>query len=118
MHNIKSNINANGVMHADDKISANIWVENCSSGDHSPILLYKDQNTINEARDEKGRLSSDHNEFFAEMTRSYINVTCLDFTHGINSYGFVLATVLVWDGKREGFPAVFIISNRSFGSCI
>ncbi|GIX88695.1 hypothetical protein CDAR_391271 [Caerostris darwini] len=47
------------------------------------------------------------------MMRSYGNdVICLDFTHGINSYGFDLATVLVLDDKREGFPAVFIISNR------
>ncbi|GIX70220.1 hypothetical protein CDAR_530561 [Caerostris darwini] len=34
-----------------------------------------------------------------------------NFTHGINSRGFDLATVLDLDDKIEGFPAVFIISN-------
>ncbi|GIY02576.1 MULE domain-containing protein [Caerostris darwini] len=36
----------------------------------------------------------------------------MDFTHGMNSYGFDLATVLVLGHKSEEFPAAFIISNR------
>ncbi|GFT14849.1 hypothetical protein NPIL_101991 [Nephila pilipes] len=36
----------------------------------------------------------------------------LDFTHGMNAYGFDLATVLDLDDKREGFPLAFILSNR------
>ncbi|GIY67958.1 hypothetical protein CDAR_243611 [Caerostris darwini] len=44
---------------------------------------------------------------------SYVGaLVCRDFTHGMNSYGFDLATVLVLDDKREGFPAAFIVSNR------
>ncbi|GIX77646.1 MULE domain-containing protein, partial [Caerostris darwini] len=119
MHNIKEEfkINANGVMHVNDKISVNKWVENCSNSEDSPILLYKDQNTINEAL-YPGMKKEDFllvimNSSQKEMMRSYGNdVICLDFTHGINSYGFDLETVLVLDDKREGFPAVFIISNR------
>ncbi|GFV61438.1 hypothetical protein TNCV_2937801 [Trichonephila clavipes] len=30
----------------------------------------------------------------------------------MNAYGFDLATLLVLDDKREGFPAAFILSNR------
>ncbi|GFT27414.1 MULE domain-containing protein [Nephila pilipes] len=45
------------------------------------------------------------------MLNFYGNDTiCLNFTHGMNAYGFDLATVL--DDKREGFPAVFILNNR------
>ncbi|GFQ75527.1 MULE domain-containing protein [Trichonephila clavata] len=48
-----------------------------------------------------------------DMLKFYGNDTiCLDFTHGINAYGFDLATLLVLDDKREGFPAAFILSNR------
>ncbi|GFU55506.1 MULE domain-containing protein [Nephila pilipes] len=43
-----------------------------------------------------------------EKLNFYGNDTiCLDFT-----YGFDLATILVLDDKREGFPAAFILSNR------
>ncbi|GFT79675.1 hypothetical protein NPIL_229361 [Nephila pilipes] len=46
------------------------------------------------------------------MLNVYGNDTiCLDFTQGMNAYGFDLATVLVLDDKREGFPAAFILSN-------
>ncbi|GFQ99887.1 MULE domain-containing protein [Trichonephila clavata] len=48
-----------------------------------------------------------------DMLKFYGNDTiCLDFTYGINAYGFDLATLLVLDDKREGFPAAFILSNR------
>ncbi|GFS51711.1 CCHC-type domain-containing protein [Trichonephila inaurata madagascariensis] len=40
------------------------------------------------------------------------NTICLDFTHGINACGFDLATLLVLEDNKEGFPAVFIFSNR------
>ncbi|GFT69204.1 MULE domain-containing protein [Nephila pilipes] len=47
------------------------------------------------------------------MLSFYSNdIICLDFTHGMNAYGFDLATILVLDDKREGFPAAFILSNR------
>ncbi|GFY52591.1 uncharacterized protein TNIN_35441 [Trichonephila inaurata madagascariensis] len=48
-----------------------------------------------------------------DMLKFYGNDTiCLDFTHGMNAYGFDLATLLVLDDKREGFPAAFILSYR------
>ncbi|GFT60214.1 uncharacterized protein NPIL_71501 [Nephila pilipes] len=48
-----------------------------------------------------------------EMLNFYGNDTiCLDFTHGRNAYGFDLATILVLNDKREGFPVAFILSNR------
>ncbi|GIX97462.1 MULE domain-containing protein [Caerostris darwini] len=101
-------------MHLNDKISVNKWVEKCSNSEDSPILLYKDQNTINEAL-YPGMKKEDFllvimNSSQKEMV-SYGNIICLDFTHGINSYGFHLATFFVLDDKREGFLAVFIIST-------
>ncbi|GFS35115.1 MULE domain-containing protein [Nephila pilipes] len=46
-----------------------------------------------------------------DMLNFYGNDTiCLDFMHGMNAYGFDMATVL--DDKREGFPATFILKNR------
>ncbi|GFV60036.1 MULE domain-containing protein [Trichonephila clavipes] len=48
-----------------------------------------------------------------DVLKFYGNDTiCLDFMHGMNAYGFDLATLLVLDDKREGFPAAFILSNR------
>ncbi|GFS94078.1 uncharacterized protein NPIL_636191 [Nephila pilipes] len=48
-----------------------------------------------------------------EILNFYGNDTiCLDFTHGMNAYGFDLATILVLNDKREGFPVAFILSNR------
>ncbi|XP_068083236.1 uncharacterized protein [Anabrus simplex] len=38
---------------------------------------------------------------------------CVDGTHGMNSYGFELTTLLVLDDMRQGFPCGFLISNRS-----
>ena len=40
------------------------------------------------------------------------DIVCMDFTHGLNEYNFDMATLLVVDDKREGFPSAFIISNR------
>lgn len=50
---------------------------------------------------------------------------CVDGTHGLNSYGFELHTLLVVDDIREGYPCAFLISNRNdsgvmkiFFSCV
>ncbi|GIY75943.1 hypothetical protein CDAR_237071 [Caerostris darwini] len=42
------------------------------------------------------------------------DVIYLDFTHGVNSYLFDSATVLVLDDKVEGFPVAFIVSHRHY----
>ncbi|GIY20114.1 MULE domain-containing protein [Caerostris darwini] len=117
--NIKKefNINQNGILHVNDKVSINIWIAKCRNDEDSPILLYKDQNNINDAL-YPGLKTEDFllvimNSSQKEMLKSYgDNINCPDFTHGMNSFGFDLATVLVLGDKREGFPAAFIISNR------
>src|SRR6218665_839283 len=42
-----------------------------------------------------------------------MSVICIDSTHGTNSYDFLLTTVMVLDSNRQGFPAVFLYSNRT-----
>ncbi|GIY29331.1 MULE domain-containing protein [Caerostris darwini] len=117
--NIKKefNINQNGVLHVNEKVSIHMWLEKCRNDEDSPILLYKDQNNINDAL-YPGMKTEDFllvkmNSSQKEMLKSYgDDIICLDFTYGMNSYGLDLATVLVLDDKREGFPATFIISNH------
>lgn len=49
-----------------------------------------------------------------EMLQKFGNdCVCIDGTHGLNSYGFQLITLLVLDDMREGFPTAFVISNRT-----
>ncbi|GFS87391.1 uncharacterized protein TNCV_207291 [Trichonephila clavipes] len=83
----------------------------------SPIVLFKDQNIFDENL-YPGMKAEDFllvimNASQKDMLKFYGNDTiCLDFTHGMNAYGFDLVTLLVLDDKREGFPAAFILSNR------
>lgn len=41
------------------------------------------------------------------------NVIAIDGTHGMNTYGFLLHTILVVDNYREGMPTCFALTNRN-----
>ena len=50
----------------------------------------------------------------SEILKKYgSDCVCIDGTHGLNSYGFELITLLVLDDMRQGFPCAFLISNRT-----
>ncbi|GFT08449.1 uncharacterized protein TNCV_2324661 [Trichonephila clavipes] len=117
--NIKEeyNISSDGILDSNDVVSVNKWVEGLKNREDSPIVLFKDQNIFDENL-YPGMKAEDFllvimNASQKDMLKFYGNDTiCLDFTHGMNAYGFDLATLLVLDDKREGFPAAFILSNR------
>ncbi|GFV75937.1 uncharacterized protein TNCV_1455341 [Trichonephila clavipes] len=115
--NIKEeyNISSDGILDSNDVVSVNKWVEGLKNRD-SPIVLFKDQNIFDENL-YPGMKAEDFlvimNASQKDMLKFYGNDTiCLDFTHGMNAYGFDLVTLLVLDDKREGFPAAFILSNQ------
>ncbi|GFU12816.1 uncharacterized protein TNCV_5047611 [Trichonephila clavipes] len=117
--NIKEeyNISSDGILDSNDMVSVNKWIEGLKNREDSPIVLLKDQNIFDENL-YPGMKAEDFllvimNASQKDMLKLYGNDTiCLDFTHGMNAYGFDLATLLVLDDKREGFPAAFILSNR------
>ncbi|GFR21782.1 MULE domain-containing protein [Trichonephila clavata] len=94
-----------------------VGFEGLRNREDSPVVLFKDQNIFDEDL-YPGMKAEDFllvimNASQKDMLKFYRNDTiCLDFTHGMNAYGFDLATLLVLDDKREGFPAAFILSNR------
>ncbi|GFQ69265.1 uncharacterized protein TNCT_198661 [Trichonephila clavata] len=113
----KYNISSDGILDTNDVVSVTKWVEGLKNREDSPVVLFKDQNIFDEDL-YPGMKAEDFllvimNASQKDMLKFYGNDTiCLDFTHGMNAYGFDLATLLVFDGKREGFPAAFILSNR------
>ncbi|GFX32444.1 uncharacterized protein TNCV_2173621 [Trichonephila clavipes] len=117
--NIKEeyNISSDGILDSNDAVSVNKWVEGLKNREDSPIVLFKDQNIFDENL-YPGMKAEDFllvimNASQKDMLKFYGNDTIrLDFTHGMNAYGFDLATLLVLDDKREGFPAAFILSHR------
>ncbi|XP_065214382.1 uncharacterized protein LOC135841371 [Planococcus citri] len=48
-----------------------------------------------------------------KLLQEFGKMICMDGTHGISPYGFVLHTILVIDEFQEGIPAAFAISNKS-----
>ncbi|GFU12873.1 MULE domain-containing protein [Trichonephila clavipes] len=123
--NIKEeyNISSDGILDSNDVVSVNKWVEGLKNREDSPIVLLKDQNIFDENL-YPGMKAEDFlhvimNASQKDMLKLYGNDTiCLDFTHGMNAYGFDLATLLVLDDKREGFPAAFILSNRQVSTAL
>ncbi|GFQ69512.1 MULE domain-containing protein [Trichonephila clavata] len=111
------NISSDGILDTNDVVSVTKWVEGLKNREDSPIVLFKDQNIFDEDL-YPGMKAEDFllvimNASQKDMLKFYGNDTiCLDFTHGMNAYGFDLATSLVLDDKTEGFPAAFILSNR------
>lgn len=40
------------------------------------------------------------------------DIVCMDSTHGLNSYGYELSTLLLIDDNHEGFAGSFMFSSR------
>ncbi|GFQ98866.1 uncharacterized protein TNCT_735211, partial [Trichonephila clavata] len=114
---VEYNISSDGILDTNDVVSVTKWVEGLINREDSPVVLFKDQNIFDEDL-YPGMKAEDFllvimNASQKDMLKFYGNDTiCLAFTHGINAYGFDLATLLVLDDKREGFSAAFILSNR------
>ncbi|XP_068083806.1 uncharacterized protein, partial [Anabrus simplex] len=111
------NLSSKSVRHQEDGTSVEAWVNEVNSGDSPCVLFYKPQGTTSEKHP---NLRSDDfvliimNSAQSEILKKYgSDCICTDGTHGLNSYGFELITLLVLDDLRQGFPCAFLISNRS-----
>lgn len=117
LYNIEQtyNLNATSVRHKDDAISVDSWVNEVQ--DSNCVVLYKPQGVTSDEHVhlKKGDfvliiMTDGQKEILEKFGNDCV---CIDGTHGLNSYGFELITLLVLDDMREGFPTAFMISNRS-----
>jgi len=105
---------------------ASAFVDSYDGKDNSPILAYKQQGAEHIAILPEGvQAAMSTEDFFlvlmdgaqCEMLQNQGNdqtsIICVDSTHGINSYNFLLTTMMVFDSNRQGFPAAFLYSNRA-----
>src|SRR6218665_2348093 len=112
--------------HGDDATSVSAFVHSYDGKDNSPILAYKQQGAEHfDILPEGVQASMSTEDFFLAMMdgaqcqmlqnqgNGQMSVICIDSTHGTNSYDFLLTTVMVLDSNRQGFPAVFLYSNRT-----
>ncbi|KAE9530121.1 hypothetical protein AGLY_011583 [Aphis glycines] len=118
LHNIQTsyNLNNKAILHANDAISIESWVQNLKKDDEFSPIYYKQQDEIVQ---QFSNLKKDDflliimNNYQQSMLEKYgHDVICIDETHGMNSYHFNLTIQLVLDDMREGFPCAFMISNR------
>ncbi|XP_035210340.1 uncharacterized protein LOC118184730 [Stegodyphus dumicola] len=102
------NLQSNAVRHKNDCVSVEAWVNEMASEDNNCILFYKPQNKILENYPE---FKNDDfaliimNDSQRHLLQKFgADCICIDGTHGLNSYGFELITLLVLDDLRQGFP--------------
>ena len=103
-------INSDHIRHQDDATSVKLWIEDMKSTEsNNPVLLYEPQEM--EGTEFLLVLQS---LFQANMLKILCSgkTVCVDVTHGTNSYGFHLTTVVVIDEYGEGFPAAWCISSH------
>lgn len=52
-------------------------------------------------------------KFQVEMCKTFMKkVICMDSTHGMSVYKFLLVTIVVVDGFGEGVPVGWMLTNR------
>lgn len=109
------NLNYDSVRHANDAISIESWVLEMQETTNC-VLYYKPQEKLDEKYNQfkpNDFVLIIMNEAQCELLKKYgTDSICIDSTHGLNSYGFELVTVMVLDDMRQGFPCAFLISNR------
>lgn len=45
-------------------------------------------------------------------SKTWSKSVCIDGTHGLNAYNFVLVAQLIIDEINEGFPCAYLFANR------
>ncbi|BET02747.1 Zinc finger protein [Nesidiocoris tenuis] len=116
LFNIKRDFNLqnNVVRHSNDLTSVESWIEESKqSGDI--IRFYKPQGMEMPGYPELHKdvfvliiMNEAQVEVFSEFAEKGV---CMDDTHGLNPYGFLLTTILVFDNLSIGFPSAFMLSN-------
>lgn len=118
IHNIKRDFNINGsvLRHQNDALSVKLWVKEMEKEEDNCVIFFKEQGQ----EDSNSLLKKEDfvliimTAFQREMLKKYANdKICLDGTHGLNSYNFILYLILIVDEFKNGCPVAFCFSNRS-----
>ena len=102
--------------HPDDATSTKLWVEEMrSKGKANPVLFYKQQGIFCDSYPD---LKDDDFVLVLQTPLQSLlfkefgtNIICIDSTHKITGYDFILVTLLVVDEFGEGYPIAWCISN-------
>lgn len=116
LFNIKKiyNLQNDSVTHSIDSIGLEGWITEMTD---SVVRLYKRQGQLDPnfpELEEQDFLLVIMNDAQLEILKKCAEeCVCVDATHGSNPYNFELTTLLVIDEMREGFPCMFVFSNRT-----
>ena len=81
------------------------------------VLFYKNQTSMCEKYDQLCKndfcliLMNEYQKNL--LTRYGDKIITIDSTHGLNPYDFQLTTVMIIDNLNQGFPCVFMFSNKT-----
>ncbi|XP_065203989.1 uncharacterized protein LOC135834080 [Planococcus citri] len=116
LHNIKKTYGINCPLRYDnnDPTSVAVFIEKMKMNEKgNPIIFFKDQQTELESFEKKDFILIMMSEFQKEMFVKYGHrCVCIDGTHGLNEYKFILYTIVVLDEFDNGIPVAFCFSNR------
>jgi hypothetical protein len=115
----KLGINTPGLLHRNDEKSVINWaVEEAAKGSESSLLYYKPPGVV----DSYGVLD-DEDIFLAIMSPVQVQmalknlslpdkIVCMDSTHGLNQYSFLMISLLTIDSFGKGYPVAHLYSNK------
>jgi hypothetical protein len=119
LFNIEKLYNLNNyVRHSSDYVSVEAWISEIQENVcDSVIRFYKGQGQLDspycELRTEDFLLIIMNDAQLETLKKNGSDCICIDSTHGLNAYNFELTTLMVLDELRQGFPCLFVFSNRS-----
>lgn len=111
LHNIKRDYDISCPIkkHKIDSVSVDLWVKEMQrlSANDNPVLLYQEQTV------QQDFILVIMSHFQQKMLQKFgSNTICIDGTHGLNAYNFMLYSLLILDENNEGMPVAFCFSNR------
>ena len=90
-----------------------LWVQELITEPDNPVIFYKPQGTPHDHLKDEDFLLCLQTAFQRNMMIKYASkIICIDSTHNITQYDFMLTTVLVLDEFEEAVPVVWAVSNR------
>lgn len=103
----------------DDDVSVNIRVNMWNEEEHSPVLIFKPENSpikigpsTDIAADDRFILGFQTKAQMEMMMRTKDDMLFMDGTHGTNEHKYQLFIVLAVDDQHQGYPvASFVISH-------
>ena len=114
IHNIRTQYNIEGMHHANDHSSVKMGVEEMKSQPYNLILLYIPQGELENGSNlgSEDFLLCIQTEFQRDVMKQFgNNIICMDATHSITVYDFLLISVLIVDEYCGGVPVAWAMSN-------